>query len=95
MITWLLSFILPLALLSTSPVEPVYVAPVAGAEPAKAMGCGHANCVCPECMGMRALYSAGEEFGALFNSYETTWSKNGRLMIRQGSTGPYKFVKKG
>ncbi|MFJ6010234.1 hypothetical protein ACIQHZ_31615 [Streptomyces halstedii] len=36
-----------------------------------------------------------DEFTSLFNSYETKWSKNSRLMIRQGSTGPYKFVKKG
>ncbi|MEU0159035.1 hypothetical protein ABZ154_09385 [Streptomyces sp. NPDC006261] len=35
-----------------------------------------------------------EAFDVLFNSYETKWSKNGRLMIRQGSTGPYKFVKR-
>ena len=41
-------------------------------------------------------YSEHEEaFTALFESYETKWSKNGRLMIRQGNAGPYKFVKKG
>lgn len=37
-------------------------------------------------------YSA--EFTALFNGYETKWSKNGRLMIRTGDSGPYKFVKR-
>lgn len=35
------------------------------------------------------------EFEALFNSYETKWAKNGRLMIRQGDSGSFKFVKKG
>lgn len=38
-------------------------------------------------------YSA--EFTALYEGYETKWSKNGRLMLRQGDSGPYKFVKKG
>lgn len=36
-----------------------------------------------------------DEFTALFNSYETKWSKNGRLMIRQGDSGSFKFAKKG
>lgn len=35
------------------------------------------------------------EFTALFNSYETKWSKNGRLMMRAGDSGSFKFVKKG
>lgn len=35
------------------------------------------------------------EFTNLFNSYETKWSKNNRLMIRQGDSGSFKFVKKG
>lgn len=35
-----------------------------------------------------------DEFTALFNSYETKWSKNGRLMIRQGDSGSFKFVKR-
>jgi hypothetical protein len=35
-----------------------------------------------------------DEFTALFNSYETKWSKNGRLMIRQGDAGSFKFAKK-
>lgn len=34
------------------------------------------------------------QFTALFDSYETKWSKNGRLMIRQGNAGPYKFTRK-
>ncbi|AWN05325.1 hypothetical protein SEA_IBANTIK_104 [Streptomyces phage Ibantik] len=34
------------------------------------------------------------QFTALYEGYETRWSKNGRLMIRQGNSGPYKFVKK-
>lgn len=32
-------------------------------------------------------------FEDLFNSYETKWSKNNRLMLRQGDSGPYRFVK--
>lgn len=39
-----------------------------------------------------ADYSA--QFTALFNSYETKWSKNGRLMLRTGDHGPYKFAKR-
>lgn len=41
-----------------------------------------------------AYVSAEDEFTALFGGYETRWSKNGRLMLRQGSTGPYKFVRR-
>lgn len=36
-----------------------------------------------------------DEFTALFNSYETKRAKNGRLMIRQGDSGSFKFAKKG
>lgn len=36
-----------------------------------------------------------DEFTALFNSYETKWSKNGRLMMRAGNSGSYRFVAKG
>lgn len=35
------------------------------------------------------------EFTALFDSYETKVSKNGRTMIRVGNSGSFKFVKKG
>lgn len=35
-----------------------------------------------------------EAFDALFNSYETKWSKNNRLMIRSGNSGSYRFVAK-
>jgi hypothetical protein len=34
------------------------------------------------------------EFTALFNSYDVKWAKNGRLMLREGDSGPYKFVKR-
>jgi hypothetical protein len=34
-------------------------------------------------------------FTALYEGYETRWSKNGRLMLRNGGSGPYKFVAKG
>lgn len=43
---------------------------------------------------VEAERDAYAEFNAIFNSYETKWSKNGRLMIRQGNSGSYKFVKK-
>jgi hypothetical protein len=33
-------------------------------------------------------------FTALYEGYETRWSKNGRLMMRAGNSGPYKFVKR-
>jgi hypothetical protein len=36
-----------------------------------------------------------DEFTALFNSYETKWSKNGRLMMRSGDSGSFRFVAKG
>ena len=39
-----------------------------------------------------AEYAA--EFTTLFNGYETRWSKNNRLMIRNGDSGPYRFVKR-
>lgn len=42
-----------------------------------------------------AVQEHSEAFTALFDSYETKWSKNGRLMIRQGNNGPYKFAGKG
>jgi len=32
-------------------------------------------------------------FDDLYNSYETKWSKNNRLMLRIGDSGPYRFVK--
>lgn len=39
----------------------------------------------------RTEYAA--EFTALFNSYETKRTKNGRVMIRQGNAGSFKFAK--
>lgn len=35
-----------------------------------------------------------DEFTRLFESYETRWSRNGRLMIRQGSSGSFRFAKR-
>jgi len=32
-------------------------------------------------------------FDDLYNSYEVKWSKNNRLMLRTGDSGPYRFVK--
>jgi hypothetical protein len=48
-----------------------------------------------ELYGFEAYKEYLSEFDALFNSYETKWSKNGRLMIRQGNSGSYTFAKKG
>ena len=39
-----------------------------------------------------AEYAA--EFDSLYCAYETRWAKNGRLMIRKGCSGPFKFVKR-
>jgi hypothetical protein len=36
-----------------------------------------------------------DEFTALFNSYEIKRAKDGRLMIRRGNSGSFKFAKKG
>lgn len=41
-----------------------------------------------------AVSEYADEFTALFNSYETKWSKNNRLMIRKGNTGSYTFAKR-
>lgn len=35
-----------------------------------------------------------DEFARIYNGYEIRWAKNGRLMIRDGDSGPYKFVKR-
>ncbi|WP_395759457.1 hypothetical protein OIE82_27025 [Streptomyces althioticus] len=35
-----------------------------------------------------------DEFTRIYNGLETKWSKNGRLMMRNGDSGPYKFVKR-
>lgn len=40
-----------------------------------------------------AVQEYADEFTALFNSYETKRAKNGRIMIRQGDTGSFKFAK--
>ncbi|BET51739.1 hypothetical protein RGQ21_67210 [Kitasatospora aureofaciens] len=49
----------------------------------------------PEDIEWSMHYSnAVSAFDALYDSYETRWSKNGRLMIRQGNSGPYKFTRR-
>jgi hypothetical protein len=35
-----------------------------------------------------------DEFTRIYNALETRWSKNGRLMMRNGDSGPYRFVKR-
>lgn len=47
-----------------------------------------------ELFNQEAYYDAVIQFTELFNSYETKRAKNGALMIRQGSTGSYKFARK-
>lgn len=42
---------------------------------------------------IEAVMEYEDEFTALFNSYETKRAKNGRLMIRQGNSGSFKFAK--
>lgn len=42
-----------------------------------------------------AVEEYADEFTSLFNSYETKVSRNGRMMIRQGDSGSFKFAKKG
>jgi hypothetical protein len=62
-------------------------------EPIQVPGCT-AECTCDECCWLQAATEFADEFTALFNSYECKWSKNGRLMIRQGDSGSFKFVKR-
>lgn len=53
-----------------------------------------AKCTCLNCFDLEVYVEAGEEFTRLFNSYETKWSKNGRLMLATSGSS-FKFVKKG
>lgn len=41
-----------------------------------------------------AMAEYADEFTALFNGYETKVAKNGRMMIRTGNAGPFKFARK-
>lgn len=43
---------------------------------------------------VESFVEAEDAFTALFNSYETRWSKNNRLMMRSGNSGSYRFVAK-
>lgn len=58
------------------------------------LNCG-IDCGCWVCYEDEAYSEYLDEFTALFNSYETKWSKNGRLMLRNGDSGSFKFVAKG
>lgn len=55
---------------------------------------GRGECSCMGCYDLEMYIEAGDEFTRLFNSYETKWSKNGRLMLATPNSG-FKFVKKG
>jgi hypothetical protein len=35
-----------------------------------------------------------DEFTRIYDALEVRWSKNGRLMMRSGDSGPYRFVKR-
>ena len=48
-----------------------------------------------ELYSQEAYYDYVAEFTALFNSYETKRTSNGRVMIRSGNSGSFKFAKKG
>lgn len=41
-----------------------------------------------------AFAEYADEFTALFNAVETKWAKNGRLMVRAGDSGSFKFARK-
>lgn len=87
MLAWILAFLLPFLAMGGQTTTPAHIT-----VPAQASTTTDES----EWQEYHALayaeYSA--EFTALFNSYETRWSKNGRLMMRNGNTGPYKFVKR-
>lgn len=57
--------------------------------------CSYADDISWELYHDEAMAEYADEFTALFNSYETKWSKNGRLMMRAGDSGSFRFVKKG
>ncbi len=40
-----------------------------------------------------AMAEYADEFTALFNSYEVKRAKNGRIMVRTGDTGSFKFAR--
>jgi hypothetical protein len=42
-----------------------------------------------------AVQEYADEFTAIFDALECKRAKNGRLMIRSGNSGSYKFAKKG
>lgn len=87
MLSWLLSLLLPFLLSGGVAAEtilmPAHTLPADNEE--QEWAAYHAE----------ALMEYEAEFTVLFQGYETKWSKNGRLMIRTGDAGPYKFVKKG
>jgi len=48
-----------------------------------------------ELYSQEAYYDYVAEFTALYRSYETKRASNGRVMIRSGNSGSFKFAKKG
>lgn len=87
MLAWILSLLLPFLMVGGAPATSAVVTIPATSQSmteAEEWDAYHAEAV--------SEYSA--EFTALYRGYETKWSKNGRLMIRTGDSGPYKFVKR-
>ncbi|MFE8916894.1 hypothetical protein [Streptomyces globisporus] len=87
MLAWILSLILPVSFLWAPMQIPAVLVPVSAHESTETKEWEEFHSL--------AYQEHADTFTALYKGYETKWSKNGRLMIRQGSTGPYKFVKKG
>ncbi|MFJ3084347.1 hypothetical protein ACIPJG_31965 [Streptomyces halstedii] len=88
MLAWILSLILPFFVMGGEPFAlDAVISPAATSQVPEEQEW--------ELYRGEAYEEYADEFTSLFNSYETKWSKNSRLMIRQNSTGPYKFVKKG
>ena len=52
------------------------------------------GCMCHECYHFECFNEAADEFTALFNSYEIKRAKNGRMMIRSGHEGAFRFARK-
>jgi len=86
MLAWMLSLILPFMVMVGGNTEPAHVVTV----PAQSMSEED------EWSEYHAIaYSEyAAEFDALYGRLEVKWSKNGRLMMRAGNTGPFKFVKR-
>ncbi|MEU9258964.1 hypothetical protein AB0D68_10805 [Streptomyces sp. NPDC048212] len=87
MLAWILSLILPFLMVGGEPATPAAVT-----IPAVTQNTSEED-EWTEFYTM-AYQDYTDSFTALFNGYETKWAKNGRLMLRNGDSGPYKFIKR-